>query len=122
MSRLRAAQPSTFQASLDGGSPPHARNYWKAGYVDTLSSDLIDQLVEHGLILPLNSVASRVIVTMRNGSMPPPTSGYPLVPDSDANIVASYIDNPRYWPTFVPAPIADAGTEAPIADAGADGG
>ena len=36
-----------LQSSLDGGSPPFQRNYWKAGYVSTLSPDLIHKLVDN---------------------------------------------------------------------------
>jgi len=42
--------PTTYpalQSSLDAGSPPHARNYWKAGYTSTLSPDVIDKLVDN---------------------------------------------------------------------------
>ena len=81
----------------------------------------IDKLVETGLLLPLNSAASRIIVLMRNGTEPPSTSGLPRVSDADIEIVAEYIDNPLYWPD-IPAPTVDAGIEAPIVDAGADGG
>lgn len=82
----------------------------------------IDKLVETGLILPLDSALSRIILKMRDGTQPPPESGLPQAPESDIQIVESYIDNPRFWPILVPGPIADAGAETPIADAGADGG
>jgi mono/diheme cytochrome c family protein len=83
--------------------------------------DDIDRLVETGRIVPLSSATSRIIVLMRNGTEPPPGSGLPPLSDADIAIVASYIDDPRFWPILVPENGADAGTEAPIVDAGADG-
>jgi len=59
--------------------------------------DDIDKLVETGKILPMNSAGSKVIQRMVRGQMPPPGSGYPLVPKADIDLVAAYIDNPRYW-------------------------
>jgi hypothetical protein len=81
-----------------------------------------DKLVETGLLLPLNSSESRIIVVMRDGSMPPPSSGLPVVSAADIDVVASYIDNPRFWPdTPLPLP-RDAGSATALVDAGADGG
>jgi serine/threonine-protein kinase len=60
----------------------------------------IDKLVETGKIVPLNSAGSRVVQRMQRGEMPPPQSGLPLVSDQEINIVASYIDNPRFWPDY----------------------
>jgi mono/diheme cytochrome c family protein len=82
----------------------------------------LDKLVETGLIVPLSSATSRVVVTMRSGSMPPPSSGLPPMTDVDISLVASYIDNSGFWPMLVPARIVDAGIDTPIPDAGADGG
>jgi mono/diheme cytochrome c family protein len=59
--------------------------------------DDIDKLVETGRILPLDSANSRLIQRMVRGEMPPPGSGYPLVSKADIDLVAAYIDNPRYW-------------------------
>lgn len=80
----------------------------------------IDALVEAGLILPLNSAGSRVIVVMRDGSMPPSASGLPPVTEADIATVAVYIDSPRFWPGLSPPVILDAGTETPAVDAGPD--
>jgi mono/diheme cytochrome c family protein len=83
----------------------------------------IEKLVETGLILPLNSADSRIIVLMRNGTEPPPSSGLPRVTDADIEVVASYIDNPRFWPEVAPPVVVDAGSDVPsVADAGSDGG
>jgi len=79
----------------------------------------IDLLVQAGLIVPMSSAASRIVVVMRNGSMPPPVSGLPPVTEADIDVVASYIDNPRYWPDPFPGDV-DAGTETPLVDAGPD--
>jgi len=84
--------------------------------------DNIDALVYAGLIVPLNSAASRIIVVMRDGSMPPSTSGYPLVTEADIRTVTEYIDNPRFWAEFAPPDVVDAGTETPLVDAGTDAG
>jgi len=42
--------PTTYpalQSSLDAGAPPHARNYWKACYLDALTPDLVRALVDN---------------------------------------------------------------------------
>jgi mono/diheme cytochrome c family protein len=84
----------------------------------------IDQLVEVGLIVPLNTAESRLVQLMLGGSMPPAASGYPPVTEADIAIVTRYIDNPRYWADFSPPPVGDvdAGLLAPAVDAGVDGG
>jgi mono/diheme cytochrome c family protein len=62
----------------------------------------IDQLVETGKIVPLDSENSRIIERMREGSMPPVQSGLPQVSASDIDVVAQFIDNPRFWPGLEP--------------------
>jgi mono/diheme cytochrome c family protein len=59
--------------------------------------DDIDKLVAAGKIIPMNSAGSKVIQRMVRKEMPPPGSGYDLVSDAEIQIVAAYIDNPRYW-------------------------
>ena len=44
--RSRRRYPA-LQSSLDAGSPPHARNYWKACYLDALTPDLVRALVDN---------------------------------------------------------------------------
>jgi len=58
----------------------------------------INQLVANGKVQPLNSAGSRIIVRMKDGSMPPTASGRPRVTDADISTVAQFIDNPRFWP------------------------
>jgi len=58
----------------------------------------IDQLVETGKIVPLNSAGSRIIQRMVRGEMPPVASGLPRVTDADIDTVSQFIDNPRFWP------------------------
>ncbi|MEO8183741.1 MAG: hypothetical protein ABI895_33345 [Deltaproteobacteria bacterium] len=82
----------------------------------------IDQLVVAGLIVPLSSATSRIVVVMRDGSMPPPgvdAGPAPAPAEGDIETVAWFIDNPRYWPDSSPPAIVDAGSEAPAVDAGA---
>jgi mono/diheme cytochrome c family protein len=59
--------------------------------------DDIDELVSSGKIVPLDSKNSRIIERMREGSMPPPSSQLPRVSDSEIDVVAQFIDNPRFW-------------------------
>jgi mono/diheme cytochrome c family protein len=80
----------------------------------------IDALVRAGLIVPLSSATSRIIVVMRDGSMPPPASGLPLVTEADIGTVAAYIDDLRFWPDAPPPSIVDAGIDIPLLDAGPD--
>ena len=61
----------------------------------------IDQLVATGKIVPLDSAGSRVVQRMLKGEMPPVDSGLPRVTDADVETVASYIDNPVFWPKEV---------------------
>ena len=90
----------------------------RINYIDDL-----DRLVAVGLIVPLNSAASRLIQVMLDGSMPPPASGYPAMTVADIGLIADYIDNPRFWPVYQPpASDPDAGVPSPAVDAGADGG
>jgi mono/diheme cytochrome c family protein len=57
----------------------------------------IDKLVEKGYVKPLDPDGSRIIERMRKGEMPPPNQGFSPVPDSDIEVVASYIKNPQFW-------------------------
>jgi len=76
----------------------------KAGmnYIDDIA-----QLVKTGKIVPLDSAGSRVVQRMVKGEMPPIGSGYPAVTTADIDKVASYIDNPRYWPDATAVSCAD---------------
>lgn len=60
--------------------------------------DDIDKLVEAGKIIPLNSKESRIVERMRDGSMPPSFSQKPRVTDQEIDVVAQFIDQPRFWP------------------------
>jgi mono/diheme cytochrome c family protein len=60
--------------------------------------DDIDKLVENGKIIPLNSKESRIVERMRDGSMPPSFSQKPRVTDQEIDVVAQFIDQPRFWP------------------------
>jgi FAD/FMN-containing dehydrogenase len=67
---LDLVAPTTYpalQCSLDAGSPPHARNYWKAGYVSALSPDLIDKLVDN--FARAASPMSQVLIHQMGGAM-----------------------------------------------------
>lgn len=81
-----------------------------------------DQLVEAGLIVPLSSATSRIVVVMQDGSMPPPASGLPPVTQADIDTVTWFIDNPRFWPDSSPPAGVNEGIETPPVDAGVDGG
>lgn len=80
----------------------------------------LDELTEQGYIVPLISAQSRIVQVMRDGSMPPPSSGWGPVPDVEIDVVAEFIDAPLFWPVQQPRPSPGAGM-APV-DAGADGG
>jgi len=58
----------------------------------------MDKLATEGKLIPGNSAGSRIIQRMKEGSMPPLTSGKPKVSDADIDVVAQFIDNPRFWP------------------------
>jgi hypothetical protein len=70
--------------------------------------------------VPLSSATSRIIVVMRDGSMPPSAGGLPPVTEADLATVAQYIDIPRFWPDALPPSIVDAGAAVPLLDAGPD--
>jgi len=59
-----------------------------------------DQLVSNGKVQPLNSAGSRVIQRMRSGEMPPTSSGLDPVSDAEIDTVASFIDEPTFWPDY----------------------
>jgi mono/diheme cytochrome c family protein len=92
------------------------------GDLEPGSSRAVDQLVEAGLIVPMSSATSRIIIVMEDGSMPPRSSGLPPVTQADIDTVRGYIDNPRYWPGAAAPSVVDAGLAAPTVDAGSDGG
>jgi mono/diheme cytochrome c family protein len=58
----------------------------------------MDKLAENGKLIPGNSAGSRIIQRMKDGSMPPLTSGKAKVSDADIDVVAQFIDNPSFWP------------------------
>lgn len=60
----------------------------------------IDQLVENNKIVPLDADGSRIIIRMKDGSMPPATAGLPRVTDADIAAVSQFINNPQFWPDF----------------------
>jgi mono/diheme cytochrome c family protein len=60
----------------------------------------MDRLAEEGKLIPGNADGSRIIQRMRDGSMPPLTSGRPRVPDAEIATVAQFIDNPLFWPDY----------------------
>jgi mono/diheme cytochrome c family protein len=84
----------------------------------TFINDL-DRLIAAGLLVPLNSAASPIVIAMVNGSMPPPGSGLPPATDADIAIVTQYLDNPRFWPLPEPT-VRDAGSSLPVNDAGSE--
>jgi hypothetical protein len=84
--------------------------------------DDIAQLVEAGLIVPLRSATSRIVVVMRDGSMPPPETGRIAVSEDDIETVVSFIDDPLFWPDSPPPAMVDTELDIPPVDAGADGG
>jgi hypothetical protein len=62
----------------------------------------LEQLVAAGLIVPLSSATSRIVIVMREGSMPPPSAGVLPVTEADLEIVTRYIDNPFFFPGVTP--------------------
>jgi hypothetical protein len=85
-----------------------------------------DRMIAAGLLVPLSSASSPIILAMVDGSMPPPESGLPSVTRADIDTVAQYLDNPRFWPGLKPIgsdagsspSVSDAGTDLPYSDAG----
>jgi FAD/FMN-containing dehydrogenase len=62
--------PTTYpalQSSLDAGAPPHARNYWKACYLDALSPDVIGALVDN--FARARSPMSQVLIHQIGGAV-----------------------------------------------------
>lgn len=52
----------------------------------------ISDLIELGKITPGDAAASRVMIRLYAGEMPPPVSGLPPMPDVDVSWLASFID------------------------------
>lgn len=65
--------------------------------------DDIDQLVNEGKIVPLDSASSPVVARMREGSMPPLNSDGPRPSTADIDLVSEFVDNPLFWPEYRPA-------------------
>lgn len=66
--------------------------------------DDMDELVNQGKIVPLDSAASPVVRRMREGSMPPLNNNGPRPSERDIGIVSEFVDNPLFWPEYRPAP------------------
>jgi mono/diheme cytochrome c family protein len=86
-------------------------------------NDLVE-LTERGFVTPLLSAESRIVQVMRDGTMPPPSSGVERPTEAEIDLVASYIDDGGFWDRPLPNPPAaiDAGVAPPPSDAGTDGG
>lgn len=63
--------------------------------------DDIDRLVDEGKIVPLNADGSRIVQRMRDGSMPPFSTGRTVAED-DIETVARFIDDENFWPDLAP--------------------
>jgi hypothetical protein len=65
--------------------------------------DDIDELVNQGKLVPLDSAGSPVVRRMREGSMPPLGNNGPRPSDREIEQVAEFVDNPLFWPEYRPA-------------------
>lgn len=65
--------------------------------------DDIDELVNQGKIIPLDSAGSPVVRRMKEGSMPPLGTQGPRPSERDISLVEQFVDNPQFWPEYRPA-------------------
>jgi mono/diheme cytochrome c family protein len=65
--------------------------------------DDIDELVNQGKIVPLDSERSPVVRRMKEGSMPPLGTNGPRPNERDISLVEQFVDNPLFWPEYRPA-------------------
>jgi hypothetical protein len=65
--------------------------------------DDIDELVNQGKIVPLDSEGSPVVSRMKEGSMPPLGTNGPRPSERDIELVEQFVDNPLFWPEYRPA-------------------
>lgn len=65
--------------------------------------DDMDELVNQGKVIPLDSANSPVVSRMTEGSMPPLGNEGPRPSERDINLVAEFVDNPLFWPEYRPA-------------------
>jgi hypothetical protein len=65
--------------------------------------DDIDELVNQGKIVPLDSAGSPVVSRMKEGSMPPLGTNGPRPSERDISLVEQFVDNPLFWPEYRPA-------------------
>ena len=65
--------------------------------------DDIDELVNQGKLVPLDSAGSPVVRRMREGSMPPLGNDGPRPSEREIEQVAEFVDNPLFWPEYRPA-------------------
>jgi hypothetical protein len=79
--------------------------------------DDIDPLVEAGLIVPLSSATSRIVVVIRDAAC---LTLRRVVSRFRRPTSKSW--HPLFWPESAPPAIVDTGIEIPPVDAGADGG
>lgn len=66
--------------------------------------DDLDALVNDGKLVPLASDQSPVVRRMRDGTMPPLGSLGPRPSERDIELVASFVDDPLFWPEYRPPP------------------
>jgi mono/diheme cytochrome c family protein len=96
---LARAQAQNILASNCGQCHGPALNETQASAGMNYINDM-ERLAEEGKLIPGNSQGSRIVQRMRDGSMPPQTSGRPLVPAAEIDTVAQFIDNPLFWPDY----------------------
>jgi mono/diheme cytochrome c family protein len=65
--------------------------------------DDMDELVNQGKIVPLDSAGSPVVRRMIEGSMPPLGTLGPRPSERDIELVEQFVDNPLFWPEYRPA-------------------
>lgn len=68
--------------------------------------DDMEQLVENGQVRPRDADNSPIVRYMRDGVMPPPNVE-PRPSQREIDLVADFIDNPRFWPDVVVPSCAD---------------
>jgi mono/diheme cytochrome c family protein len=87
---------ATNCSGCHGSALPLARAQGGINFIDD-----IDALIAAKKLTPLNSATSPLIQLLLNGEMPPPGAA-PAVSKADVQAISSFIDNPRFWPDYVP--------------------
>jgi FAD/FMN-containing dehydrogenase len=80
---------TAIQGMFDAGTPRGSRNYWRSGFLDTLSDDAIDAIIAHADAIP--EPLGQLHVHQMGGAMSRVPAGATAFGNRDAGFLMNYI-------------------------------